>query len=45
MRGVMRRDPAALDESLLAACYSWLRKASEDKMDGGCGAVRCGAVR
>jgi len=35
MRGVMAANAASLDESLLASCYSWLRKASEDKLDGG----------
>lgn len=35
MRGVMVANPAAMDEGLLAACYSWMRKASEDKLDGG----------
>ncbi|EFN59214.1 hypothetical protein CHLNCDRAFT_138166 [Chlorella variabilis] len=34
MRGVMVANPAAMDEGLLAACYSWMRKASEDKLDG-----------
>ena len=34
MRTVMRSQPGAMDESLLSACYSWMRKASEDKMDG-----------
>ena len=34
MRAVMRSQPGAMDESLLSACYSWMRKASEDKMDG-----------
>ncbi|KAI7839062.1 hypothetical protein COHA_007204 [Chlorella ohadii] len=34
MRGVMAANAASLDESLLASCYSWLRKASEDKLDG-----------
>ena len=43
MRAVMAADPGALDESLLAACYSWMRKASEDKLDGACGG--CGLAR
>lgn len=34
MRGVMAANAAALDEGLLASCYSWMRKASDDKMDG-----------
>lgn len=34
MRRVMADNPAALDEGLLASCYSWMRKASEDKMEG-----------
>lgn len=41
MREVMDANAAAMDESLLAACYSWMRKASEDKLDGGCA---CGCV-
>ena len=32
----MAANPEALDEGLLASCYSWMRKAAEDKMDGGC---------
>jgi hypothetical protein len=34
MRAVMRSQPGGMDESLLSACYSWMRKAAEDKMDG-----------
>ncbi|KAL4418972.1 hypothetical protein ABPG77_000885 [Micractinium sp. CCAP 211/92] len=34
MRGVMAANPGALDEGLLASCYSWMRKASDDKLDG-----------
>ena len=34
MRGVMAANAGGLDESLLASCYSWMRKASEDKLDG-----------
>lgn len=32
----MAANPGALDEGLLASCYSWMRKASDDKLDGGC---------
>ncbi|PSC76574.1 hypothetical protein C2E20_0188 [Micractinium conductrix] len=34
MQAVMAANPEALDEGLLASCYSWMRKAAEDKMDG-----------
>ena len=34
MRAVMAANASGLDESLLASCYSWMRKASEDKLDG-----------
>ncbi|KAL4431208.1 hypothetical protein ABPG75_006464 [Micractinium tetrahymenae] len=34
MKGVMAANAAALDEGLLASCYSWMRKASDDKLDG-----------
>jgi hypothetical protein len=36
----MDANAAAMDESLLAACYSWMRKASEDKLDGAWGLGR-----
>lgn len=42
MRAVMAANRAALDEGLLASCYSWLRKAAEDKMDGEAGGSRLG---
>lgn len=34
MRAVMAANASGLDESLLASCYSWMRKASEDKLGG-----------
>ncbi|PRW58323.1 hypothetical protein C2E21_3211 [Chlorella sorokiniana] len=34
MQAVMAANASGLDESLLASCYSWMRKAAEDKLDG-----------
>ena len=34
MRRVMAANPGGLDEGLLASCYSWMRKAGEDKLEG-----------
>lgn len=34
MRKVMAAQSEGLDESLLAACYSWMRKSAEEKLDG-----------
>ena len=52
MRAVMAGSSGGLDEGLLASCYSWMRKASEDKLDGEGGAENrcaghayCSAVR